>query len=106
MATPADLSTTLMDMIKRQGFSGDIFAASQLGGIAGGHGNINTTINGGEETMRVKLERMNTMLAKEAVEFSEFYTSLGELEEMKETLEGFMEDVDSLIERLEKKLRV
>lgn len=56
--------------------------------------------------MKVKLERMNAMLATGGVECSKFYTSLGELEEMKETLEGFVEDVDNLIGKLKEKLRI
>lgn len=31
-----------------QHFHGDYYAASQVGGTAGGHGNTNTTFNGGE----------------------------------------------------------
>lgn len=42
-----------------QHFHGDFFAASQMGGTAGGHGNANTTFNGGEG---VPIQRLISMM--------------------------------------------
>ncbi|KDQ29813.1 hypothetical protein PLEOSDRAFT_1112444 [Pleurotus ostreatus PC15] len=99
MATPDNLNTALKDVVRRQGLRGDFFAASQLGGIAGGHRNIKTTINGGEGGGDYESQTCENGC-------SELYKSFGQLEEMRMTLEGIVQNVDDMIKDLEEKLHV
>lgn len=56
--------------------------------------------------MEVRLARMDTMLGTGYMQLAELYASLGQLEDMKETLEGFVEDVSNLIDKLKAKLHL
>lgn len=46
------------------------------------------------------------MLGTGYMQLAELYASLGQLEDMKETLEGFVEDVSNLIDKLKAKLHL
>ncbi|KAL4265092.1 hypothetical protein AB1N83_004645 [Pleurotus pulmonarius] len=87
-----------------QHFHGDYYAASQVGGTAGGHGNTNTTFNGGEETIKVQIERIKAQLDANIMDEADCYISLGQLKNMTKELNGLLSNVGELQGRVRERL--
>ncbi|KAG9218556.1 hypothetical protein CCMSSC00406_0001330 [Pleurotus cornucopiae] len=86
-----------------QHFHGDFYAASQMGGTAGGHGNTNTTFNGGEETHKVQIEKIKAKLDANIMDDADHYLSLGQLSKITKELNGLLSQVGELQGRIREK---
>ncbi|KAF4565707.1 hypothetical protein EYR40_002222 [Pleurotus pulmonarius] len=80
---------------------GDFYAASQMGGNAGGHGNHNSIINGGQEDMKTQLATIKAMYEAQNMSKQEYNKYLGQVQEIQETLDEMLRDANDLEEKLD-----
>ncbi|KAL4257752.1 hypothetical protein AB1N83_010036 [Pleurotus pulmonarius] len=83
-----------------QHIHGAYYAASQVGGHAGGHGNTNTIINGGEESFKVQIATIKAKLAANISDDADDWVSLAQLVRMKKELDGLLGKVVELKARI------
>lgn len=87
-----------------QHIHGAYYAASQVGGHAGGHGNTNTIINGGEETFKVQIATIKARLAANISDDGDDWVSLAQLVKIKKELNALLSKVSELQSRILEKL--
>ncbi|KAF7416062.1 hypothetical protein PC9H_002322 [Pleurotus ostreatus] len=80
---------------------GDFYAASQMGGNAGGHGNHNNIFNGGQEDMKTQLATIRAMYEAQNMSKYDYNTYLGQVQKIQETLGEMLRDADDLEGKLE-----
>ncbi|KAF4575413.1 hypothetical protein EYR40_004847 [Pleurotus pulmonarius] len=87
-----------------QHIHGAYYAAPQVGGHAGGHGNTNTIINGGEETFKVQIATIKAKLAANISDDADDWVSLAQLVKMKKELNSLLSKVGDLEGRILERL--